>query len=329
VSALLSIRGLKVGLDAGPRPLELLRGIDLDVDAGEIVGLVGESGSGKSLTVLSVMRLLAKPLQVLEGEIVFDGRPLIALAEPDLHRVRGRQIGMVFQDPLNALNPTQTIGAQLEGVIVDRLDIHAGAARRYAAEALGAVGITSPEERLRAYPHQLSGGMRQRVLIAMVLIGPPRLILADEPTTALDVTVQARIVALLRSIRASSGVSIVFVSHNLDLVAELCDRIVVMYGGRIMEYGTRRQVVASPRHPYTKALLSCIPRLNTPPGPLATIPGQAPASPGLVQGCPFAERCPRRVAACSDRFPGPSQAANGHGFACWNPEPAVEATHAD
>lgn len=314
-----------MGLVGSAPDLALVREVDLDVRAGEIVALVGESGSGKSLTALSMLGLLPSSLSVLGGEIRFDGIDLTKLPEQELHSIRGQQIGVVFQDPLNALNPTLTIGKQLANVIIDRTRCSRRAARQRAVEALVTVGITSPEERMDLYPHQLSGGMRQRVLIAMTIVGPPRLILADEPTTALDVTVQARIVEMLRRIRDASNVAIVFISHNLDLVAEFCQRIAVMYGGRVMEEGTSVQIVTAARHPYTRALLACIPRIDAPPGPLTVIPGQSPANPGLIVGCPFAERCVRAVSACSEGFPRVSDLGEGHRFACWNPFPEAQA----
>ena len=321
---LLSIRNLKVGLSKEGHDVELVRGVSLDVGAGEIVALVGESGSGKSLTALSILRLLPSSLRVFSGEVRLDGIDLVQLPEHELHKVRGKQVGVVFQDPLNALNPTLTIGTQLMNVVLSRTDCSRKEAHQRAIEALRSVGINSVEQRMQAYPHQLSGGMRQRVLIAMVVLGPPRLVLADEPTTALDVTVQARIVSLLRHIRESSQVAIVFISHNLDLVAEFCDRVVVMYGGRIMEQGTSAQVTTAPRHPYTKALLACIPRLDAVPGPLQVIQGQSPSNPGLIDGCPFTARCARATSACHHNFPERVQEDVDHSFFCWNPEPRQE-----
>lgn len=318
---LLSVRDLKVGLVRDGRPVELVRGINLDVGEGEIVALVGESGSGKSLTALSIPRILPPPLQTLGGKIVFNGVDLTQLSEKQIHALRGREIGVIFQDPLTALNPTLTIGTQLVNIVLSRSTCSKAEAREPAIRALRSVGIASPEHRMNVYPHQMSGGMRQRVSIAMAMLGKPKLILADEPTTALDVTVQARIVALLRSIRESTNVAIVFISHNLDLVAEFCDRVVVLYGGRIMEQGSSAQIINTPRHPYTKALLECIPRLVGAPGPLRVIQGLPPSNPGSIPGCPFAARCARALPVCHSSFPEATQEGRDHAFYCWNPEP--------
>ena len=325
---LLSLRNLKVGLRRDDAPVELVRGVNLDIDEGEIVGLVGESGSGKSLTALSVTRLLPSGIEILSGEIMLNGVDLGRLSDAALHEFRGKQVGVIFQDPLTALNPTLSIGAQLVDVVRSRFDCSRGEARQRAVAALRSVGIALPEQRMRAYPHQLSGGMRQRVLIAMVVLGAPKLILADEPTTALDVTVQARIIRLLRAIQKSGNVAILFISHNLDLVVEFCDRVLVMYGGRIMERGTSAQVVAAPRHPYTRALLQCIPRIDGEQGPLRVIQGQPPANPGAIAGCPFEARCVRAMPQCHSEFPPVSHDDAGHSFHCWNPEPAGGSVHA-
>ena len=325
---LLSLRNLKVGLRGGDAPRELVRGVSLDIDTGEIVGLVGESGSGKSLTALSITRLLPAGIEILEGQTVLNGVDLGRLSDAELHKLRGKEVGVIFQDPLTALNPTLTIGAQLVDVIRSRFDCSSKEARERAVAALRSVGILMPERRMHAFPHQMSGGMRQRVLIAMVVIGTPKLILADEPTTALDVTTQARIIKLLRGIQKSGNVAILFISHNLDLVVEFCDRVVVMYGGRILEEGSSAQIVAAPMHPYTKALLNCIPRIDGEQGPLRVIPGQPPANPGAIAGCPFAARCERATAQCESEFPPPSSGDAGHRFHCWNPESPPRVSHA-
>ena len=325
---LLSIRNLKVGLRGRDGSAELVRGMNLEIDEGEIVGLVGESGSGKSLTALSITRLLPAGIEILGGEVMFNGIDLNRLSDAELHQLRGKQVGVIFQDPLTALNPTLTIGAQIIDVVRSRFDCSGSEARERAIAALRSVGIPMPEQRMSAYPHQLSGGMRQRVLIAMVVLGTPKLILADEPTTALDVTVQARIVQLLRAIQKSGNVAILFISHNLDLVAEFCDRVVVMYGGRIMEQGSSAQIIATPRHPYTRALLRCIPRIDAEPGPLRVIQGQPPANPASITGCPFAARCERALPKCQAEFPPASDANAGQSIHCWNPESAQGSAHA-
>ncbi|MGE0278530.1 MAG: ABC transporter ATP-binding protein [Nitrospiraceae bacterium] len=295
--------------------------MSLDIAPGEIVGLVGESGSGKSLTALSVPRLLPSGIEILGGEVLLNGHDLVGLPDRELHQKRGKEIGFIFQDPLTALNPVLTIGTQLIDVVRAHFEVSRAEARRRAIAALRSVGIPMPERCMKTYPHQLSGGMRQRALIAMVVLGGPKLILADEPTTALDVTVQARIIRLLGSIQESAQVAILFISHNLDLVAEFCDRIIVLYGGRIMEQGSSAQIMESPRHPYTRALMQCIPRLDGELGPLRVIPGQPPHNPGMIRGCPFAERCERRVEACANSYPVSTKHESGHSYHCWNPLP--------
>jgi len=318
---ILSIENLAIGLTSGGVPTPIVSGADMTIGAGEAVGVVGESGSGKSLTALAIGGMLPAPLSVLSGRIVLDGTEITRLPEAAFHRVRGVKVGYVFQDPLNALNPTRTTGKHLIDVLRRHNHMSASEAYDKAVAALSSVGITQPDDRMRAYPHQLSGGMRQRVLIAMALVCNPRLLIADEPTTALDVTVQARIVDLFRGIRAR-GISIMFISHNLDLVLEFCDAVVVMYGGRIMEKGSAVEIGATPRHPYTRALMDCIPRLASQSRQLRVIPGQPPTALGKLAGCPFAERCERALEVCRQRQPDMTAQSPTHAFACWNPAPS-------
>lgn len=318
---LLSIRNLRVGVHGPQGVSELVRDVSLDIAPGEIVGLVGESGSGKSLTALSIPRLLPAGIKILSGEVLLNGKDLVKMPDSALHRLRGKEIGFIFQDPLTALNPVLTLGTQLVDVVRAHFDVTRAEARQRAIAALRSVGIPMPERCMKAYPHQLSGGMRQRALIAMVVLGGPKLILADEPTTALDVTVQARIIRLLRSFQGSAHVAILFISHNLDLVAEFCDKVVVLYGGRIMEQGSSAQIVETPRHPYTRALMQCIPRLDGELGPLRVIPGQPPHNPGGIRGCPFADRCERRLEACGEAYPESTRHESGHTYHCFNPMP--------
>lgn len=317
-NAILSIENLSIGLMAAGVPKPLVRGIDLTVAAGEAIGVVGESGSGKSLTALAIGGLLPAAMSTISGNITLDGIKITGLSEAQFHRVRGTKVGYVFQDPLNALNPTRTIGNHLLDVIRRHSDLTKAEARTKAVAALRSVGIAQPEDRLLAYPHQLSGGMRQRVLIAMALVCNPRLLIADEPTTALDVTVQTKIVDLFRDFR-EQGISIMFISHNLDLVLEFCDTIVVMYGGQIMERGTALEIAEMPRHPYTRALMECVPRLGNRAESLRVIPGQPPTLLGKTAGCPFAERCERALERCTAMRPEVSSASTTHVFACWNP----------
>ena len=316
--AILTIKDLSIGLIAGGVSKPIVSGIDMTIDAGEAVGIVGESGSGKSLTALAIGGLLPAALSTISGGITLDGINVTKLPEAQFHRVRGTKVGYVFQDPLNALNPTRTIGNHLLDVIRRHSDVSGVEARERAVAVLHSVGITQPEDRLRAYPHQLSGGMRQRVLIAMALVCNPRLLIADEPTTALDVTVQAKIIDLFRGFR-EQGISIMFISHNLDLVLEFCDTVVVMYGGQIMEKGTASEIAEAPRHPYTCALMDCVPRLSNRSEQLRVIPGQPPTMLGKFAGCPFVERCDRALEKCQTTRPEVSSESPTHVFACWNP----------
>ncbi len=314
---LLSFDAVSIGA-ADRSGVRLVHDVDFQVGRGEAVGIVGESGSGKSLTALSVAGLLPAGLRVTSGRVVFDGRPISELPERDLHRLRGKEISYVFQDPLAALNPTLTIGRQM----TDVLKRHVGGSRRglaqRAVDALASVGIQEPESRLHSYPHQLSGGMRQRVLIAMAMLCRPKLLIADEPTTALDVTVQAKIIDLFREIR-KTGISLIFISHNIDVVLEFCDRVLVLYGGRVMEIGTAEEIGLPPRHPYTRALMECVPRLGTKFERLRAIDGQPPTASGQLVGCPFEPRCPHATSRCAVERPPMSHESEMHAFACWNP----------
>jgi len=322
---LLRLENLSIGVERGAVRQPLVRNVDLKVRRGEALGIVGESGSGKSLTALSVARMLPASIVVLSGRSLFEGASIYHLSEAALHRMRGKEISYVFQDPLSALNPTLSIGTQL----VDVLKRHSSDNRNYrrerAIEALANVGIQHPEARMRAYPHELSGGMRQRVLIAMAMLCGPKLLIADEPTTSLDVTVQARIIYLFRTIR-KTGISLIFISHNLDIVLEFCDRIAVMYGGRLMEVGTAIEIGRYARHPYTRALLDCIPRLGTRIERLRSIEGQPPNELTDRPACPFAPRCMRAKQDCWSRWPAWSDTSADYGYACWNPS-TLESAH--
>ncbi len=296
---LLRIDGLHVGF--GER--EVVRGVDLRVAPGEVVGLVGESGSGKSMTALAIMRLLPPGGTITSGRILFGGRDLSECSTTELNKLRGHRIGMIFQDPLTALNPAMSIGRQLKDAIRAHQDLGNRAAMGRAEELLSLVGIPYPRQRLLAYPHELSGGMRQRVMIALAVSCNPSLLIADEPTTALDVTVQAQVMDLLDRIRTEFGIAILFISHNLELVAEISTRVTVMYAGRVVESGDVRDLFASPRHPYTRQLLRCIPRLDGSRGPMPTIPGLPPRIGALPPGCPFAPRCDLAEPRCSAEAP--------------------------
>ena len=295
-------------------------GVSWDVKEGETVALVGESGCGKSVTALSIMRLVAQPAgRIVGGQVLFKGRDLLALSEEEMRHVRGREIGMVFQEPMTSLNPVLTIGRQL----TEGLEIHLGMspadARKRAEELLGLVGIPDPARRLRQYPHQFSGGMRQRMMIAMALACNPSLVLADEPTTALDVTIQAQILELMKDLSRRLGVAMLIITHNLGVVARYADRVNVMYAGRIIERGTAREIYHSPRHPYTLGLLRSVPRLDEPRrARLAPIEGQPPDLTRLPPGCSFAPRCGFRVERCGREAPPLEPVGEGgHVSACW------------
>ena len=312
---LLDIDRLRVGFPVAGRVVEALRGISFDVQPGEAVGLAGESGSGKSLTALAILRLVAPPGRVLGGRVGFAGHDLLALSEAEMRRVRGGEISIVFQDPLTSLNPAFTIGQQLVDVLAAHRGLRGRAAREHAGETLELVGI--PGRRLDSYPFEFSGGMRQRALIAMAIACRPKLLIADEPTTALDVTIQAQIVALLARLRTELGLSLLFISHNLDLMAEICDRCVILYGGAVMEAGPAGTLFGAPRHPYTRRLLDCIPRLDAVGRELPRpIPGQPPALGQTAVGCPFEPRCPEALPHCSGIMPAESVEA-GRRIACW------------
>ena len=297
---LLAIEGLDVGFPTLSGVAVVVRDVSLSVGAGEIVGLVGESGSGKSVTCRAVVGLVPEPGAVLAGRILLDGRDLAAMGKRELRRIRGRELAMVFQDPMSSLNPVFTVGHQIVEVLTEHGDMARGQARTRAVELLARVGIPSPERRLKAYPHELSGGMRQRVMIAIALSGRPRLLLADEPTTALDVTIQDQILVLLREIRDETGMSIVLVSHDMGVIAQTCDRVAVMYAGHIVEVATVGDLFARPEHPYTQALLAAMPRIDggATRGELEAIPGQPPDVRELPGGCPFAPRCAHAREGC-------------------------------
>ncbi|MBI3706748.1 MAG: ABC transporter ATP-binding protein [Proteobacteria bacterium] len=302
---LLSVRGLTVDLIKRSGKTRLISGIEFDVSAGEMLGIVGESGSGKSLTALSLLRLLGPGLRIAAGEILFNGRDLATLPERDLLGVRGGEIGMIFQEPMTSLNPLMRIGDQ----IVESLVAHRGADRTTAlAEArrlLDRVGIADSAARVLAYPHELSGGMRQRTMIAMALICRPRLLIADEPTTALDVTIQAQILALLDELRRELGMAVILITHDLGVIAEYADRVAVMYAGRVVETAAAPELFARPRHPYTRALIRSMPDIGASVERLESIPGTVPHPGDMPTGCRFHPRCTDAVPACAARDPMP------------------------
>ena len=318
MATLLEVRGLKTTFMTTAGLVRAVDGVSWDVAEGETVALVGESGCGKSVSALSIMRLVAEPAGRIEaGEIIYKGRDLLKLSEAEMRHVRGREIAMVFQEPMTSLNPVLSIGRQLTEGLEIHMNLGPEQARARAVELLGMVGIPDPARRLAQYPHHFSGGMRQRMMIAMALACNPSLILADEPTTALDVTIQAQILELMRDLARRLGVAMLIITHNLGVVARYADRVNVMYAGRIIEQAAAREIYASPRHPYTLGLLRSVPRLDEPRrARLDPIQGQPPDLTRLPPGCAFAPRCTYRVERCGEAPPlvdvGP-----GHTSACW------------
>jgi len=299
--ALLEVDNLEVSFRTPEGELRAVNGLSLEVGAGEALGVVGESGSGKSQTAMAIMGLLARNATV-RGRIRFDGQDLLGLKPAQMNRIRGAQIGMVFQDPMTSLNPYLTVGTQMAEVLVQHRGMNQVAGLAESARMLEAVRIPDAARRLSQYPHELSGGMRQRVMIAMTLLCRPRLLIADEPTTALDVTVQAQILDLLGELRREFGVAVMLITHDLGIVGELCERTLVMYAGQLMESGPTAQLLSRPGHPYTRGLLDSRPALDSPLDvPLAAIPGTPPDLLRLPPGCPFQPRCPLAFEACLRR----------------------------
>ncbi|MBI3327807.1 MAG: ABC transporter ATP-binding protein [Nitrospinae bacterium] len=316
---LLEVRDLQTSFFTAAGVVRAVDGISYDVSEGETVALVGESGCGKTVSALSLMRLIAGPGgRILSGQILFKGRDLLALDEESMRRIRGHEIAMVFQEPMTSLNPVLSIGRQLTETLEIHLGMTAGQAQQRAGELLAMVGIPDPAQRLAQYPHQFSGGMRQRIMIAMALSCNPSLILADEPTTALDVTIQAQILELMKSLSRSLGVAMLIITHNLGVVARYADRVNVMYAGKIIEQGSAREIYAHPRHPYTLGLLRSVPRLNEPrKAKLNPIEGQPPDLTRLPPGCAFAPRCQYTITRCTREVPPLMAVHDGHLSACW------------
>lgn len=320
---LLDVRGLTTTFHTFDGTIKAVDDVSLTIRAGEALGVVGESGSGKSVTALSVMRLIQTPPgRIVSGEALFRGADLLKLPSRTMRHLRGNQIAMIFQDPMSSLNPVMTVGDQ----ICEALMLHQRLAKKEAwragVEMLRKVKIPLPEERMRAYPFQMSGGMRQRIMIAMALGCNPSLLIADEPTTALDVTIQAQILELIRNLQRESGMALWMITHDLGVVAETCSRVVVMYAGRVMEEGTCEQVFKDPKHPYTRGLQGCLPKLGKKRSRLNTIPGQPPVLTSLGPGCPFAERCAEsRGAPWEDRCwlerPPLATIPDGRKVSCW------------
>ena len=312
---ILQVRDLRVSFRTEQGMVRAIDGVSFDVQEGEVLGLVGESGSGKTVTLLAVMGLITDPNCIITGSIQYRGRELVGLPSREMRHLRGREIAMIFQDPMTALTPVYTIGWQISEQILAHQKVTRKQAWSRSIDLLAEVGIPKPDEAVHRYPHQLSGGMRQRAVIAMALTCNPALLVADEPTTALDVTVQAQILDLLRKLQAAHGSAIVFITHDLGVMADLASRIMVMYAGRIVESSTRAGIFADPRHPYTRALLDSIPPMEgIRPHRLRTIAGAPPSLLNLPQGCAFGPRCPQRFDACAAR---PALGPAAHATACF------------
>jgi len=300
---LLEVKDLVTEFPTRKGVIKAVDGVTFGVDAGETLAVVGESGSGKSVTSLSIMRLLQEPGHIASGSITFDGKDLLALSEHDMEGVRGGKIAMIFQEPMTSLNPVYRVGDQIVEAIRIHTDLDKKAAWERAIEALRVVGIPSPEDRARDYPHQMSGGMRQRVMIAMALSCNPRLLIADEPTTALDVTIQAQILDLIYKLREKYNMGVLLITHDLGVVSEVADRVVVMYCGQVVEQSPVGQLFEEPLHPYTLGLLNSIPRLENDDEHLYMIRGQVPNPLSMPKGCPFSDRCDRCMDVCRERMP--------------------------
>jgi len=318
---LLEVKGLKTSFYTRDGVVRAVTGIDFHVDRGEILGLVGESGCGKSVTSLSLLRLIAPPGRIEAGEVIFDGRDLMTLGGKEIRALRGNRISMIFQQPTSSLNPVFNVGSQLEEVLQLHQNMKRRAVRDRAEELLRMVGIPDPARRLAAFPHSLSGGMAQRVMIAMALACEPELLIADEPTTALDVTIQAQILDLMRALQSEMGTAIILITHDLGVIAEMADRVAVMYAGEIVEQADVASLYARPQHPYTRGLIDSVPTLGVTKDELATIPGSVPNLIDLPEACRFAPRCTARVEHnvphCEEVHPELRPTDDAHEVRCW------------
>ena len=316
---LLEVKNLTTQFFTTSGVVQAVDNVSFDIDEGETVAVVGESGCGKSVSALSILRLIPwPPGKIVGGSLHFGGKDLLALSDEEIRTIRGREISMVFQEPMTSLNPVLSIGLQLTETMEHHLGISNSEAHQKAVELLGMVGISEPERRLSQYPHHLSGGMRQRVMIALALSFEPKLIIADEPTTALDVTIQAQILELMKNLTKQMGVALIVITHNLGVVARYADRVNVMYAGKLVEMGQAREIYHDPHHPYTLGLLASVPRLDQPRGTrLIPIDGQPPDLTLLDSGCAFRPRCRFAVDQCATEIPSLQTVDNEHASACW------------
>ena len=317
MNTILRVNDLVTTFRYGKKDIPVVNGVSFEVHEGEILGIVGESGCGKSVTSLSIMRLINPPGKIAQGEILLGDTDLTKVPANKLHRLRGKDIAMIFQEPMTSLNPLQTIGRQIAEAVLLHSDVTTQQAWEKAVEMLGMVGIASPEKRAKAYPHMLSGGMRQRVMIAMALSMNPHLLIADEPTTALDVTVQAQILELIKKLRDEIGMAIMLITHDLGVISETCERVIVMYAGEIVEQAPIRELFSHPSHPYTQGLIASVPRMKQTEKLLHTIPGMVPGVQDMPEGCRFAPRCSRAQKRCMKEKPPTFAVNDGHYAACW------------
>jgi oligopeptide/dipeptide ABC transporter ATP-binding protein len=315
---LLSIHDLKTHFFTEEGAVRAVDGVSLKIGRRETIGLVGESGCGKSVTALSIMRLVPSPGRIVDGEILFETENLLEKNEDEMRKIRGNRISMIFQEPMSSLNPVLTVGEQIAEVIRLHQGLSRSNAKRKAVEMLELVGISSPSTRVNEYPHQLSGGMRQRVMIAMALACKPALLIADEPTTALDVTIQAQILGLMESLTRDVGTSLLLITHDFGVIAELCDQVAVMYAGSIVERASTKALFSNPRHPYTRGLLDSIPRIDIDVKRLKAIEGSVPHPACLPAGCRFQPRCPAAEEICQQQQPQTLEVEPGHWVRCWS-----------
>ncbi len=317
MTALLEVRDLFLEFKTSRGRLRALNGITFDVQPGEVFGLVGETGCGKTVTGLSILRLLPRSASITGGQVIFEGVDLLTLGRSEIESVRGKKIAMIFQDPSTSLNPVFSNGSQIERVIRQHMKVTKQQAAVKALEVLAAVDLPDVDRIMSSYPHQLSGGMQQRVMIAMALSCNPRLLIADEPTTSLDVTIQAQILKLLRDLQKKFDVSVILITHNLGVIAQTCDRLAVLYGGRVAESGPTREIFVNPQHPYTRGLMNAIPRPGSRGKKMAAIPGAVPTNPGAIVGCAFAPRCEFALERCRTESPPLVQVGKNHLSTCF------------
>jgi peptide/nickel transport system ATP-binding protein len=321
---LIQIRNLKTYFGSGDKVIKALDGIDLDIKSGETLGIVGESGCGKTVASLSIMGLLPKPHgRVAGGEILYHGTDLLRLSEAEMRSIRGNQISMIFQEPMTSLNPVYTVERQIIEAVRAHVSLTKQEEKAMALEMLVKVGIPEPSRRIHCFPHELSGGMRQRVMIAMALTCKPKLLIADEPTTALDVTIQAQILELLKALQKEFGMSIMVITHDMGVIADVADRVAVMYAGKIVEFASSTNVFSGPLHPYTIGLLECIPRISKDVQRLSTIPGMVPSPLDFPDGCRFSNRCQFSTETCRRLEPDLKEYAPSHRAACWHVDTAM------